>query len=416
MRRRSPRQGIIGSAKTGRASSADARGRWLAIGTPSALFVTTVPVTLEVFLAPLARHFRERGWRVDALANGATSCEALEPSFNACFDVAWTRNPLSPGNLVVTAGRIRKLVTEGRYDVVHVHTPIAAFVTRFALRGLRAAERPVVIYTAHGFHFYKGQGALRNMLYRTMERLAARWTDYLVTINEQDFEAAKAFGTIEPARVRLIHGIGVDMDAYAEGAVTPEEAAAARASLLVPPNAFLLLMVAEFGPVKRHAHLLEALTRVRDDRVMAVFVGDGPLEQSVRERVSQLGLEPRARFAGYRRDVPALLAAADALVLVSEREGLPRSVLEAMAAGTPVIGTRIRGIADAVGNEAGWLVPKDDLDALARAIETAATDPAELHRRGALARARATERFALPLVIAKYDALYAEALSTRSVS
>lgn len=378
--------------------------------------MTTVPVTLEVFLAPLARHFRERGWRVDALANGATACEALNPSFDACFDVAWTRSPLSPGNLLVTARRVRTLVRERRYDIVHVHTPIAAFVTRFALRRLPVAERPVVIYTAHGFHFYNDQAPLPHLLYRTMERAAARWTDYLVTINEQDSSAARDFGTIDPVRVRLIHGIGVDIDAYAEDAVTPEQAAAARASLLVPPDAFLLLMVAEFGPVKRHAHLLEALARVRDERVIIAFVGDGPLEQQVRSRAAELGLDERVRFAGYRRDVPALLTAADALVLVSEREGLPRSVLEAMAAGTPVIGTRIRGIADAVSDEAGWLVPKDDVDALARAIEAAAADPAEIARRGALARARAAERFALPLVIAEYDALYAEALAARGAS
>lgn len=394
----------------------DTRERWPAIGTPSALFVTTVPITLEVFLAPLARHFRERGWRVDALANGATASEALAPSFDSRYDVAWTRNPLSPGNLLVTAGRVRRFVRQNHYDVVHVHTPIAAFVTRYALRRLAPAERPVVIYTAHGFHFYKGQAALPHRVYRTMERAAARWTDYLVTINEEDYRAARDFGTIDPERVRLIPGIGVDVTRYAQDAVPPAGAAGARASVGVADDAFLLLMIAEFGPVKRHAHLLEALARIRDERVVTVFVGDGPLEPSIRRRAVELGLGDRVRFAGYRRDIPALLAASDALVLVSEREGLPRSVLEAMAAGRPVIGTRIRGIVDAVGDDAGWLVPKYDVDALAEAIDEAAAHPDEVRRRGHLARERATERFALPLIIGAYDALYAEAMHARSTS
>lgn len=377
--------------------------------TPSALFVTTVPVTLELFLAPLARHFRAVGWRVDALANGAARGPELADAFDARYDAAWTRNPLAPSNLIGTAGRVRRLVETNRYDIVHVHTPIAAFVTRFALRSLRRRPGgPVVIYTAHGFHFYRGGRPLANALYRAMERVAAGWTDVLVTINDEDFSAARGFGTIPAERVRLIPGIGVDVDRYAE-APDPVAVAAVAAELELPEDAFIILMVAEFGAVKRHALLLDALARV-DARVVVVFVGSGPLEADVRARVEQLGLSGRVRFAGYRRDVPTLLAAADALALVSEREGLPRSVLEAMAAGTPVIGTDTRGITDAVG-DTGWIVPKHDVDALARTIEAAASDPEEAARKGARAKVRARERFSLDAVIAAYEELYRDALS-----
>ncbi|MHB1322825.1 MAG: glycosyltransferase [Coriobacteriia bacterium] len=376
--------------------------------------MTTVPVTLEVFLAPLARHFRALGWRVDALANGAAACASLAEGFDACHDVTWTRNPLSPGNLAVTAQRVRRLVAAGGYDLVHVHTPVAAFVTRWALRRMPSAIRPVVIYTAHGFHFLRGQRRLPHAVYRSMEKAAARWTDYLVTINEEDFRAAQSFGTIPTERVRLIPGIGVEMTSLAEGAVTPAGAAEVRHELLVSEDAFLLLMVAEFAPVKRHGHVLDALARVRDPRVVTVFVGAGPLEDAVRAKSRALGLGRHVRFAGYRRDVPALLAASDALILASDREGLPRSVLEAMAAGRPVIGTRIRGIADAVGEDAGWLVDKNDPEALATAIEHAAAHPDETRRRGAIGRVRAAERFALPHIIAEYEELYREALASRA--
>lgn len=378
---------------------------------PSALFVTTVPVTLEVFLAPYARRFRAQGWRIDGLANGAPGRTALADSFDNLYDIGWSRNPASPSNLMGTAERVRSLVRDGGYDIVHVHTPVAAFVTRLALRRERLRPGgPTVVYTAHGFHFYEGQRPLPHAVYRTMERLAARWTDYLVTINAQDHAAALALGTIAPERVRMIDGIGVDPAPYADGAVSAEQTEAIRRELDLPSDAFVVLMIAEFGAVKRHEHLLDALARVRDERVLVVFAGDGPLEAHIRSRVESLGLTGRVRFAGYRRDLPALLAAADALTLVSEREGLPRSVLEAMAAGKPVVGTKTRGITDAVGEDAGWLVAKNDAAALAAALDHVAAHPAECASRGAAGRARVAQRFSLDATIHAYEELYREVL------
>ena len=384
---------------------------------PSALFVTTVPITLEAFLLPFADHFRARGWRVDALANGATSNPHLDGHFDKRFDVAWSRDPHSPANLLGTSRRIRDIVAAGGYDVVHVHTPVAAFVTRFALRGLhRYSGGPAVIYTAHGFHFYVGQAAVRHAFFRTMERIAAPWTDYLVTINREDLDAADALGGIAPDRVRYIPGVGVDCARFAPGTVSSEQVARVRDELegdSTPAQGFLMTMVAEFGAVKRHALALEAFTRVRDPRPHLAFVGDGPLEAEVRAQVARLGLADRVTFAGYRRDIPAVMAASDALLLTSEREGLNRSVLEAMASGKPVIGTDTRGIRDAVGPDAGWVVGHSDATALAAAIEAAAADPAQLARRGASARKRACAEFALDRIVASYEELYGEALASR---
>jgi len=386
----------------------------------SALFITTVPITLEAFLVPFAEHFRSQGWRVDALANGASGNPRIADAFDHRYDVAWSRNPLDPRNLVGSAKRVREVVSAGGYDIVHVHTPIAAFVTRFALRGLRAAERPVVIYTAHGFHFYEGQRAAPHMLYRSMERLAGRGTDYLVTINAEDFAAAQALGTIDTARIRIIPGIGVDTDRFAENpdlAAREAKRAEVRSDLRVLPESFMLTVIAEFGAVKRHEFALKALAEVTDPRVVLALVGDGPLESTLREKAIALRVHDRVRWAGYRRDIPSVLAASDAVLLVSEREGLPRSVLEAMAAGRPVIGTRTRGITDAVGDDrdlsaaTGWLVPKHDHIALAAAIDAAAADPEECNRRGTAGRARVEAEFALPRIVAAYEELYREALA-----
>ena len=382
---------------------------------PSVLFVTTVPITLEAFLLPFADHFRAQGWRVDALASGATSDPHLNGHFGTRFDVVWSRNPLAPSNLFGAARRVREVVEAGRYDIVHVHTPIASFVTRWALRRLRRRPgEPVLIYTCHGFHFYRGQAAAPHTFFHAMERIAAPWTDYLVTVNHEDFEAARVLGGIASERVRYIPGIGIDCERFASGAIPAGETARVREALgggAAPDERFLLSMVAEFGAVKRHSLALDALARVTDPRVHLALVGDGPLEADIRAQVERLALSERVTFSGYRRDVPAVLAASDALLLTSRREGLNRSVLEAMASGIPVIGTDTRGIADAVGADAGWIVGKNDSRALAEAIDAAAADEGERARRGAAGRERACTEFALDRIVAAYDGLYREALA-----
>ncbi|NTU70931.1 MAG: glycosyltransferase family 4 protein [Coriobacteriia bacterium] len=379
----------------------------------AALFVTTVPITLEAFLVPFAKHLRAQGWRIDALANGATRAETIATEYDQHFDIGWSRNPLALGNVSGTAAAIRRVVEAGDYDIVHVHTPIAAFVTRYALRGRPRAERPAVIYTAHGFHFYRGGAPTSNAVYERLERAAAAWTDYLVTINAEDFSAARDFGTIDPERVRLIPGIGVDVDAYGPTAASDAEIAALREKLDLPADAFVLTMIAEFGAVKRHEHAFKALSLVDDPRVVLVLAGDGPLESRLREQAMALGIETRIRWIGYRRDVPTLLAASDALMLCSEREGLNRSVLEAMAAGKPVIGTDTRGIADAITPDTGWLADKNDPASLAAAISAAVRDPHEAARRGHAGRERAVAEYALPRIIDAYEELYREALASR---
>lgn len=374
--------------------------------------VTTVPITLEAFLLPFARHFRGLGWRVDALANGASTDPWLDGEFDARFDVGWSRDAAAPANLIGTPRKVRRIIMAGGYDIVHVHTPVAAFVTRFALRSIPAAKRPAIVYTAHGFHFYEGQNAAPRAAFRSMERLAAPWTDFLVTVNQEDFEAAASLGVLPASHVRHIPGIGVDTDRFSPDATPADEARAVRQELNISAEEFMLTMIAELAPVKRHDHLLRALARVQDPRVVLVLVGTGHLESRLRELALALGIADRVRWAGYRRDIPAVLAASDAAVLVSEREGLPRSILEAMATGTPVIGTDTRGIADAIGTEAGWIVDKDDAVALGAAIEQAAADASQLASRGRAARERALERFSLTRIVSEYEDLYREALAS----
>ena len=171
----------------------------------------------------------------------------------------------------------------------------------------------------------------------------------------------------------------------------------------------LFLMVAEFNPGKRHRDAVEALALVGRADFHLAFAGPGPELERVRSLAERLGVSDQVHFLGSRSDVPRLLSAADALVLPSEREGLPRSVMEAMAMGIPVIGADVRGIRDLVENEAGLLVPVGNTEQLAAAmslIGTNASAASEFARRGL----HRIQRCGLQRIIAAHEELYSDAL------
>src|SRR5262249_42755784 len=158
----------------------------------------------------------------------------------------WSRHPYSPRNLLTGSYRVRRIVRSEGYDLVHVHTPVAAFLTRFALRSLQAAGAPQIIYTAHGFHFYRGCPSLRAAAFGMLEKLAGNWTDYLVVINREDEETAQRNGLVAPGRVRYMPGIGVDLHHYDPHAIAETELARVRAELDLAPRDRMFIMVAEF--------------------------------------------------------------------------------------------------------------------------------------------------------------------------
>jgi len=364
------------------------------------LIVSSVPSTLTAFLLPYAAHFRGLGWRVDALTREGTSCERCLNAFDKVWDVAWSRNPLKPQNLLVAPRTISELIARQGYDLVHVHDPVAAFVTR---------------YTAHGFHFFKGNHLLKNALFLTLERLAGRWTDHLIVINREDEAAAKRYRLVPEGQLHYLPGIGVDTAAYSAAQVTAEEVEAVRASLGLRGEDPLFLLVAEFNPGKRHRDALRALAKLPHPRAALAFAGVGPLLEATKQLASELGIAERVHFLGYRHDIPVLLRAASALLLPSEREGLPRSIMEAMAMGTPVIATPIRGVSELLAESCGLLHPVGDVDELARAMAWIIANP---HEAGALAeRAKVrVARYDLKPLLAAHEVLYQQALTRSQTS
>lgn len=379
---------------------------------PGVLMVTTVPETLEGFLLPFAAHFRARGVRVDGMARGVSGNPACVKAFDNVWDMDWSRNPFSPRNLLTEPSRIREIVASQGYDLVHVHTPVAAFVTRFALRKLRAAGGLRVIYTAHGFHFYRGCPGMRAVTFRTLEKMAGRWTDYLVVINREDEQTAKRYRLVPPDRVRFMPGIGVDAKRYGLGSIAGVDVERVRAEMGLKDEDRLFLMIAEFIPRKRHRDALHAFARLGLPDAYLALAGSGPCLAEMQKLAFDLGVASRVRFLGFRRDIPTLIQASTCLLLPSEQEGLPRSILEAMSLGRAVIGTRIRGVTDLLETGCGMLIPVGDVVRLAEAMRYALDHPDRIREMGNQGRDRIGD-FDQSRIIRMHEELYQEALGVK---
>ena len=377
------------------------------------LFVTTIPGTLRAFLLPFAQHFRAKGWQVDAMAQGISNCAKCLHSFDRVWEVEWSRNPLDPQNLIIAPPQIRLAIAQQDYDIVHVHTPVAAFVTRYALNNLRQQGKPKVIYTAHGFHFYRGGKPLKNLSFLALEKLAGRWTDYLLVINREDEEAAKRYGLVPPERVCYTPGIGVDTDYYSPGNVPEAEVVRVRQELGLSPETPLFLSIAEFNPGKRHQDILKALARLSRSEVHLAFAGTGPLMEQMQLLASDLGIQNQVHFLGYRQDIPALIRASTATLLASEREGLPRSVMESLCLEIPVIGTQTRGIRDLLEGDCGLIVNLGNVEELGEAMARILDRPEEAKMMGKRGRER-MKGYEVRQIIKLYDRLYATALGEKN--
>jgi glycosyltransferase involved in cell wall biosynthesis len=377
------------------------------------LQVSSVPVTLRNFMLPYARHFRSLGWRVDAAAAGAPENAELTAAFDGVHDVSFSRSVRDVRRLLRGDRDIERVVREVAPDIIHVHTPIAAFITRLAVRRMPAAERPIVVYTAHGFHFYEGGHLLANLAFRTAEQVAGRWTDRLIVMNDDDEDGALKHRLVPRQRLVRMRGIGVDTGYDAPRASTPAEDSETMGGLGLPAGARFFAVVAELRPRKRNADIIRALAAAEHRDANVVFAGEGPLQADLEALADQLGVRDRVRFLGFVDDVRPILRLAVASILASVREGLPRSIMESLAVGTPVIGTAAKGVAELLEPDSGIVVPKVDVPAITRAMDWILDHPEEARAMGERGQHRMRGPYELRALIAEHERLYAELLAER---
>lgn len=314
--------------------------------------------------------------------------------------IPFSRSPFSRDNL--TAYReLKSLLRENHYDIVHTHTPNASALVRLACRKLRKTGTRV-FYTAHGFHFYTGAPLKNWLIYYPVERLLSRWTDVLITMNEEDERRAKSF---HAGRVEQVHGVGVDISRF-NLRWTAEEREKKRGTLGVAPAEHLLLSVGELIPRKNHETVIRAIAALKDPAIRCFICGEGPLRGHLEQLIRELGLTGQVKLLGIRRDIGELNQAADLFLLPSLHEGLPVALMEAMAAGNAAVCSAIRGNVDLIQAEKGGLLCRpDDVQGFTEHIRQLKDAP-ELRKRMGEYNREAVKQFSRDRVLLEMKTIY----------
>ncbi len=338
-----------------------------------ALFVATVTGHILAFHVPYIKMLVDMGYTVDVAANGDEPVPHVANQFNLPFE----RSPFRLNNIAAYR-KLKKLIKSNSYDIIHCHTPVGGIITRLAARGARK-KGTNVLYTAHGFHFYKGAPLINWLLYYPAELICSYWTDTLITINQEDYARAKKH--FHAARIEYVPGVGIDVDKYANCTVDRVQK---RREIGVPDDALLLLSVGELSKRKNHRVVIEALSLLEDKNIHYAIVGRGALEHSLVSLADKLKVSAQVHMLGFRSDIDALCKAADIFCFPSLQEGLPVALMEAMASGLAVVCSDIRGNTDLVSNNVnGFICKANTAEAFAANINRLA-DPNLRKRMGQL--------------------------------
>ena len=332
------------------------------------LFVATVVKThMMQFHLPYLKMFQEMGWETAVASRNdyEDPSDCRIPWCDKYYDIPFERLPWKPGNLT-SYRKLKKIIDEGEYDIIHCHTPVGAMIARLAALAARK-KGTKVIYTAHGFHFFKGAPLLNWLLFFPAEWLLAPVTDVLITINKEDY--ARARKRIHARRIEYVPGVGIDTGRFhADAAVRREK----RRELGFRDEDFLLLTVAEMTKNKNHLTHLKALSLLKDKPEFSdmhyLIVGRGEEWASLEEAAKELGIADHVRFMGYRTDAPDFYRCCDLFLFMTYREGLSVALMEAMGSGLPIICSQIRGNTDLVEDGVSGAFAQITPEATAEAI------------------------------------------------
>ncbi|MGM0877161.1 MAG: glycosyltransferase family 4 protein [Bacillota bacterium] len=329
------------------------------------LIVSTVSRQFYLFEQGNIEVLQSLGFEVHAAANFNDTSERLDSLkiIRHHFDIQ--RSPFSAKNIDAYK-QLKKLMKEEKFDAVHCHSPMGGVLARLAAKSLGITP---VIYTAHGFHFYKGAPFINWAVYYPVEKFLARYTDHLITINKEDFNKANEF---KAGQVHNIPGIGIDTKKFSETAVSRKEK---RAELGITEDTVVLLSIGEMIKRKNHETALRALAKLENQKYVYLICGRGELESYLKDLTISLGIQEKVRFLGFRNDIKEICIASDVFVFPSYQEGLPVSVMEAMSAGLPIICSEIRGNTDLIENGVGgYLLNPEDTDGFAASIQNLLED------------------------------------------
>jgi glycosyltransferase involved in cell wall biosynthesis len=355
---------------------------------------------VQIHVRDLAAALREEGHSATVIIGGSGAfVDQLRALGIPTIVLQHLSVPIHPLRDLRALGEIRAALRDLRPDLLALHSSKAGILGRIVGRWLGIPA----ILTAHGWNFTPGIPTFQSAVYRGIERVAGPLASRIIAVSEFDRQLAVDSGLLPANRVITVYNGLADVppDLRADPGRTPPR----------------LIMVARFQPQKDHATLLRALSGLRDHAWELDLVGDGPLTQNMRSLAGTLGIRDRVRFLGQRSDVAQLLAAAQISLLVTNWEGFPLSILEAMRAGLPVVASSVAGIAESVRDEeTGYVVPRGDEELLRDRIRRLLLSPTMRAQLGARGRAHYEQYFTLRHFVGRTLAVYRDVLAERETS
>lgn len=318
------------------------------------LFVATVDSHIELFHLPFLKYFKDNDFEVHVATNSNKPIKYCDKK----IQLPIARSPFKPSNLRAIK-QLRKIIDREHYNIIHCHTPMGSVVARLAAKNARKSGTRV-IYTAHGFHFYKGAPLLNWLLFYPVEKYLAKYTDTLITINQEDYTRAKKKFGKRCHDIQYVPGVGVDPKKF-EKRLTTKEKNALRSSLGLKADDVVLICIGRLDKNKNQGFLIKTLSQLGKNYHL-LLVGPDELNGKYQKLAKKLDLENRVHFLGFRSDIPELLQISNLAVSASKREGLPVNLIESAFASLPIVATDCRGNRDICLATNNLLSPQNDMN------------------------------------------------------
>lgn len=377
------------------------------------LHICAVGFTVKNLLLPQINFFLNKGFIVEVACSPSDEVQELQRQGYTIHPIHIDRKINLQSN-IKSILQLRNLIANHQYDLVHVHTPVASVLGRVAAK---LAHSPRIIYTAHGFYFHDNMAKRQYFFYHTVEKVAGWLTDLILTQSQEDLETAKKTGLCSVRKLRYL-GNGVDIEKFKPSTISLQLRESLKPDIKLPDCASPVLgMTGRITAEKGYKELIEALISLRSKfpQIHLIIIGGqlqserDAFQSELSQLITQHNLNNHVTFTGFRSDIPNLLSLIDLFVLPSYREGLPRSILEAMAMRLPVVTTDIRGCREAViDQKTGLIVPPKNSETLAIAIETILSNKNLKVTFGQASRQRAEENFDEQLVFQRLASAYQE--------
>lgn len=332
---------------------------------------------------------------------------ALRDLYGVYFhQVDFIRMPFHPLN-IAACRQIRELIKKEKIDFIHCNTPIGGVIGRIAGTSCKCEK---IIYEAHGFHFYKGAPFINRTLFKWAEQIMARRTDALITMNEEDYLSARQFKLRKGGRVYKVHGVGIALDDFRS---IPQDGASKRSEFGITNTDILCISAGDLVKRKNYAVAIEALAQTKNKNIHCLICGDGPEKNRLERLAEERGVANRLHLPGFRTDMKEMMMSSDIFLFTTLHEGLPRSMMEAMASGLPCVASSVRGNTELLRDgKGGYLRQPSDANGFAECLDALAENE-ELRKSMGRYNASAIKRYDLEIVINEIGAIYDEVFSLK---